>query len=402
MILSGYVQSREETQEILQHAYNDNTNSIKSLELNFLAWDEELRSAVVDLLQAQARPLESVIVHHSADGRTNNVWTNIKKLELLQAPLYDPLFFSSSLEDLSLHSVSLNVHVAAALGASLAELPNVKRLDLTESRFLDNGVDLLSQGLARNISLEYVCIAECNLMDEEVALIVSNLENHPSIRELEICFNKCRGDGVAGLVRLLETTKLEKLKMGFQAFGEAKQIHVSPLLNALSNNVFLKELELGGNSLRDDDVPNIVNMLCVNSTLEALDLAENRLSDHGISLLAHRLHDFKALRRLGLESNRFGEAGIGFLAQALELTLVVHDIEVDDELKKSDDWEKVAYYLDLNWGGRNLLQANNVAPSLWPLVLARASDCKESWMTRTPDAADIINCILRGPAILER
>lgn len=162
-----------------------------------MAWDEELRNAVVDLLQAQARPLESVIVHHNADGRTNNVWTNIKKLELLQAPVYDPLVFSSSLEDLSLNSVSLNANVAAALGASLAELPNVKRLDLTDSRFMDNGVELLSQGLARNTSLEYVCVAECNLIDEEMAQVVSNLENHPSIRELEICFNKCRGRGMA-------------------------------------------------------------------------------------------------------------------------------------------------------------------------------------------------------------
>lgn len=203
-------------------------------------------------------------------------------------------------------------------------------------------------------------------------------------------------------MRLLATTKLEKLKMGFQAFGEAKKIHIPPLLDALSNNVFLKELELGGNSLRDDDVPNIVDMLCANSTLEALDMAENRVSDHGISLLADRLDDFAALLRLGLESNRFGEAGIGFLAQALKLNLVVQDIEVDDELKKGGNWKKVAYYLDLNWGGRNLLQANNVPPSLWPLVLARASNSKDSWTTRTVEAADIVNCILRGPAILER
>ena len=400
MILSGYVQSRQDTRESLQRAYNDNT--IKSLKLIFLAWDEELRSAVVDLLQAQARPLKCVIVHHNADGRTNNVWTNVKKLELLQVPVYDPLVFSFSLEDLSLNSVSLNANVAAALGASLAELPNIKRLDLTDSRFLDNGIELLAQGLAINTSLEYVCATECNLMDEEVAQVVSNLENHPSIRELEICFNKCRGGGVAALIRLLESTKLEKLKMGFQAFGEAKKIHLSPLLDALSNNVFLKELELGGNSIRDDDVPNIVDALCTNSTLETLDLAENRVSDYGISLLADRFNDFGALRRLGLDSNRFGEAGIRFLAQALELSLVVHDIEVDDVLKKSGDWEKVAYYLDLNWGGRNLLQANNIPPSLWPLVLARASNCKDLSTTRTPEAVDIINYILRGPAILER
>lgn len=294
------------------------------------------------------------------------------------------------------------------LGEQLGYHKSMKTLDLTESRFLDDGAVVLAQGLGTNQSLKSIYFSDCNLMDESLSQLVRCLHHHPFLEELDISFNKCRSSGMNSLTELLlNSSTLKKLAMGFQAFGEAKRIELSSFAGTLgSNNTTLKYLELGGNSLRDDDMMIIVNALCQNQTLETLDLSENRFSNRGIFLMAERMGEIQGLRRITLESNRFDGRAVAELADALTDNMTLEDIEIEKVLTTINyiAWRKLAYHLDLNWGGRRLLHELHEVPlSLWPTILERANHSEKYGLTREVMAPDIVYNFLRvGPFLLQR
>jgi Ran GTPase-activating protein (RanGAP) involved in mRNA processing and transport len=289
---------------------------VTSVELKHFVWNDAKARAVDGFFQCNniRSSLDELMVQ-SCTGLGPPFWTSmpfLKRLTLSMVNISLPLLFPPSLQELSLFEVSLSEDVAAALGKSLAQPASccLKKLDLTDSRFLANGVNLLAQGLAHNKSLSSLSVSECNLMDEQVSVLVRALEYHTSIQELDISFNKCRHFGVNALTSLLlsNVCRLSKLSMDFQAFGECKSINLDPILAAISSSPwpspssisrhgsFLVDLGLGGNSLRDLQMPSLVDALCSNHALEKLDLSENRFTDVGIELLAKRLHEMKGLK----------------------------------------------------------------------------------------------------------
>ncbi|CAJ1946258.1 unnamed protein product [Cylindrotheca closterium] len=294
----------------------------------------------------------------------------------------DHIVIGDQLVELNLMFISFSEGLAALLGRQIGNRRKLKCLDFSESRFLQDGPWLFAQGLALNCTLETVNFADCNLMDESLAHLVNALHHKQPLANLDISFNKCRSRGVAALANMItHKESLRELSMGFQAFGESKQIELQPLFIALSNsNSKLVRLEIGGNSICDDDVPYLMDMLCINSSVSSLDLSGNRISDAGIQVLSARLNDVKGLRHLALEENNIQSPSLEAMARALKSNLSLSDVELDESLGSSDgvnqeSWRKLAYFLDLNWGGRRLINEERDAlpGSLWPLILARAS-----------------------------
>ena len=398
----------ESTIKSLQEAMAD--IRVKSLECRYFTWNEQITTVINALLQCDDRDWNELTIQSCSGQLSPNLarMHRLRCLTLSMVPITEPLHLNPHLEELSLFEVSLPEYVTRSLGESLARSSiRIKKLDLTDSRFIENASAILALALRENVTLDTLCISECNLMDEQIEEIVWALERHPAIRDLDISFNKCRSSGVLALTRLIrsETCKLTNLSMDFQAFGEGKRIDVAPILAALSstNNCPLRELGLGGNSLRDGDMSDLVNTLCTNQTISKLDLSENRFSDHGIQILAEGLPEMKGLRHVILDDNRFGPIGLEAVANALEKNTGIVEIEVSQNLKNSDAWSRVLYFLDTNWGGRHILQEEHPVPlGLWPLLMGRASQRKPEWMSRTPSAQDIIYCLVRGPAILHR
>lgn len=213
--------------------------------------------------------------------------------------------------------------------------------------------------------------------------------------------------GVAALASLVtQNSSLKELSMGFQAFGESKRIELQPLIIALCNSTpKLSRLEIGGNSICDGDVPYLVDMLCNNTSISSLDLSGNRITNAGIQVLSSRLKDVKGLRNLALEENNLRSSSLQPLAKALQFNLSLVDMEVDDLIASSnvnkDTWRRLAYYLDLNWGGRRLLKEHNSPPtSIWPALLARASRPQEFKFARDVKQYDVSYFILQEIAHL--
>ena len=216
--------------------------------------------------------------------------------------------------------------------------------------------------------------------------------------------------------------------MSFLAFGAAKQIDLSAFSNALSSNGTLQELELGGNSLRDDDLPCLVKVLCSSkSKLKSLDLSQNRFTD--LSCFASRLGEMKHLRWLSIEDNRLNERSLDALLDAFStpsstpptttttttttsttinrFNFVLEDIEMDNVVEANNPkWKLLHYHLDLNWGGRRFLSqqhGNNIPIKLWPRIIERSNNLNTTGddadtdenddnqrLTRKPKSEDII------------
>ena len=317
---------------------------------------------------------------------------------------------SNQLESLSLISMSISTELVTALTKTVLKNGVLQNLDLTDSRlYYDDGgtVSALADGLNMSTTIRSLCVSECHLMDEQISELVRGIGHHPSFRELNISFNKCRSFGMSALARLLRSsTPLTKLGMSFLAFGQGKRIDgVEEFCRALSANTTLEELEMGGNSFRDDDLPDIVNALC-SSHVESLDLSQNRFTD--LSPFVNRLHEMKHLRWLSIEDNRLTKANsLDALVEAFTTlessqnqendaidspgtsvnNYVLEDIEMDFVDSRGNDsptktqWNILNYYLDLNWGGRRFLiseQGDNTGNKipislLWPQIMERCN-----------------------------
>ena len=323
----------------------------------------------------------------------------------LQQVHFDPTsriqFGVQYLKELSCVSMSLDQDLIASLSQIFAHNDTVlEKLDLSDSRILNDGPQELELALQQNQSMKWMSLSECNLQDEPLTCILRGLRVHPSMEHLDISFNKCALDGEAipQLGLILESTQtLNSLNMGFCAFGSGRQVNLSHIFRCLSNPSeapeSLKVLQLGGNNLHDDSMNDIVTMLMRNNHLEHLDLSSNRFTDQAILLLAENLAGMKAVRVLELEENEFSKEGVRHLRNNIESNGFIEAIEIDEELSNTPEGRRLNLHLDLNWGRQRILSEEKSVPlSLWPLILARANNFDENnaGFERVPSSADII------------
>ena len=397
--------------------YQQQSSSLSGgcIEFDSLSWqgDEELHHRVIQLLAH--RTFSTCVLKNGQSLRISD-WTSITdELVFQQVQLPDartnPLHFSPQLKSLSLLSISfseaqvLNLahHLRSAAGGHCCQL---QRLDLTDSRFVGNGVEFLAAGLRDNQSLRIICLSDCHLMDEQLAAVVRSLipQKSSALRELDICFNKCRTQGVQALTELVRNSStLGCLRLGYQAYGQGKSIDVDPLLQVLTTNtnLVLQELELSGNSLRDPAMPSIVNLLQRSHTLKTLDLSDNRFTNQGIEMLASRMNEYQRLQKLLMEDNRFDHVALDRLAHGMQRNFALLELETSvDKNEPKGSLDKLSYYLDLNWGGRKLLhdETENLKMGLLPLLMGRVNDeqARQKIDSRNIQREDILYYFLRN------
>jgi hypothetical protein len=208
---------------------------------------------------------------------------------------------------------------------------------------------------------------------------------------------------------LLQVSKLKKLAMGFQAFGEGRRIDLTPIFLSLKQNRYLMELDIGGNGIRDDDLPLLVDCLLENRGIQVLDLSQNRFTNEGLSFLAQNLIRMPNLVHLLLEDIRdMDQQSILILEDAIQPSrnYNIHTIEVAANLMESPAWRRLSCRLDRNWSGVYKFQNDhgeiNIPLSLWPLFVKRLCHPHLYGLTaRVPDAATILYYLIPG-ALLPR
>jgi len=367
-------------------------------------------------------------------------------------------FLSAGLEEevspirLEFREMSLDAHQTSALARGIIRSTKLQTLRFGTIHFKDmDAISYLSRGLRDNRSLRNLQMIRCELLDDQLALLVDSIIGHPALKSLDFCGNYTRERTLRSLSNYLSfpSCGLVALKIGDQFYkkstvtsaGDASQgFPIEELLPGLQANDSLAYLDLSRNKL--SDISAILSILWYCPHIQSLDLLGNRIANLQ-ALAGRRLIQQKRpsrLRRLELGHNclweqRHHQAGKEEIARWLVQLLEGHpELECFARVASQSLWaipptisggrcsyrtmkpqnlhnkpilnspllfwkdtsysRRIQHYLDLNKTGRILVANNEVPIGLWPLILHRANRLLTGDKTRQ---ANTIFHLLRGP-----
>lgn len=185
---------------------------------------------------------------------------------------------------------SLNLHGSTMVVdhdlQKIANLKNLRRLDLSETFLGNQALDYLDNPALRILNLEKTLVTDDGL---------KNLSRSPRLRELNLSSNKIRGHKFEALVAL---PRLRVLGLNDCRLHPCAASHIG--------RMNLVSLSLAGSSCAD----KIAGALVSNRKLEELDMSRSSLSDDGLAKIA----TLRQLQVLKLGGCGVGDLGLARLA----------------------------------------------------------------------------------------
>nr|XP_061796626.1 NACHT, LRR and PYD domains-containing protein 3-like [Nerophis lumbriciformis] len=236
-------------------------------------------------------------------------------VEILSKGLASP---HCTLESLRLWNCNLDKGSCDLLASVLSSPSNLKRLDLRGNNLSDEGVEILSKGLASpNCTLEKLILMECDLDKGSCHLLASVLSSPSNMKHLDLYDNGLSDEGVEILSKGLASPNctLESLDLSYCDLGKAS---CHPLASVLSSPSNLRDLDLSLNNLSAEGVEILSKGLASpNCTLEKLTLHGCDLKKGSCHPLASVLSSPSNLKHLNLTCNNVSDEGVKILSKGL-------------------------------------------------------------------------------------
>nr|WPK86711.1 NLRC3-like protein 5 [Sebastes schlegelii] len=285
---------------------------------------ETLRLVGCNLSEISCAPLISALKSNPSHLRELNLSGNklqdsdVKRLsDLVKSP-------HCRLETLRLWGCSLSEISCASLASALKSNPShLRELNLDNNELKDSGVKLLCGFLeSPHCRLETLRLWRCSLSEISCASLASALKSNPShLRELNLDNNELKDSGVKLLCGFLESPhcRLQTLRLWRCSLSE---ISCASLISALKSNPFhLRELKLSDNyNLQDSGVKLLCHFLeSRHCRLETLRLRSCSLSKISCASLASALKSNTShLRELDLGGNYLKDSDVKRLSDLVK------------------------------------------------------------------------------------
>ncbi|XP_026174454.1 dynein regulatory complex subunit 5 isoform X2 [Mastacembelus armatus] len=181
-------------------------------------------------------------------------------------------------------------------------------------------------------TLKLLRLHQSHIEDKKCRLLVKNLLDHPSLRELDFSHNLIGDRGARAIGKLLSMSKLEILNL---CDNDIRDPGAKALAHALSKNSTLLSLNLRLNRVRDEGGQAIGKALMNNNTLLHLHLGANEVTGLTAIALSKVLVQNNTLKCINLSCNNLGENGGKALEEAMSCNTSL--TECDIRLTKVDD-----------------------------------------------------------------
>jgi hypothetical protein len=270
---------------------------------------------------------------------------------------------------------------------------------LSGSKWQDTSVTSFGNLLRQNTSIEKLKFKRCQLQDLQIAELVQALAFHLNLTSLDLEHNACSTLTLRSLATLLRQQEfhhhqLSCLILSHHVLSEDRVPGLLEFLESIGSPACrLQDLTMDQYMLMDDDMIMLTESLQRSSSIARLSLTTCGITSRGIQSFAASLADMQGLRHLAMPGDAAHQ-----LFEGLADNVFLQSLEFPPEFQNCPT--EISYYLDLNRGGRRLLQEANVPRALWPLALARANQTK--YIHGINRRADAIYCLLRGRVLLER
>lgn len=285
-----------------------------------------------------------------------------------------PVEAATSVSSVRLCVSNLDEDLASKLVTAVKTTENLVELSLSGSRRCGLQTDMLTEAFKGNSSLEKLGLGDCMLNDRSMCRLVSALQGHPKLRQLDLSNNSWSDRTLESLNCLLAKGEcpLEVLEISLQR----RTLNISLLAPALArHDARLKQLYVSNCGLKDEETFPFVDALTKNQSLETLDVSKNRqLSDNFLIYLAERLPKMhlKVLNIRKLQPPNGSPAAMRALSEGVRqnTTLQLLRLLFWKQLRPAR-WIQI--YINLNRGGRKALE-EKIPLALWPLVFERAQN----------------------------
>nr|XP_061796619.1 NACHT, LRR and PYD domains-containing protein 14-like [Nerophis lumbriciformis] len=268
---------------------------------------------------------------------TNEMWsalaffllTDEETMKSFDLRKYDPsplaleklLVVVKASEKSVLFNCDLNKHSCHLLASLLSAPSNLRQLVLTLNNLSDEGVEILSKGLASpHCLLQVLVLDHCGITARGCVSLAGALKLHPSqLQEMRLSNNELSDEGVEILskglasphciIKVLELEHCSITKRGCVSLAEALKLNPS----------HLQELDLSYNNLSDDGVDILSKGLASpHCILQVLNLSNCNITKRGCISLAEALKFNRShLQELRLSHNDLSDEGVEILSKGL-------------------------------------------------------------------------------------
>ena len=191
---------------------------------------------------------------------------------------------------------------------------NFKHLNLKNNKLDSTASDTLAKVIANNELLEYLCLHNCNLENDNLLKLFKSV-NH-SLTHLDVGFNRFTSKLAPKLIHVISANcNLKHVSLSNCGCDEGT---LKQLCMALKEAKNLKFIDLASCCIDHDTARFLADTIITNNTLEALILPNCRMTHEVTKSLLIVLDNMSSLRYLNLKSNHLSNEGATKLASVIE------------------------------------------------------------------------------------